>query len=157
MKPRLYVLNASEGEVPEAVSDTFQKNSWTYVVIDVLQEADAEGLSAQERVELGLPKTSKLDELIKKSHELLNLITFFTTGPDETRAWTLKKGSTAPNAGGVIHSDFERCFIRAEVVNWKDLLGAGGFTQAREKALIATVGKEYVVRDGDVIEIKANA
>jgi hypothetical protein len=69
----------------------------------------------------------------------------------------LKKGSAAPQAGGAIHTDFEKKFIRAEVVNWQDLLNAGGFVQAKEKALIATVGKEYVVKDGDVIEIKANA
>jgi hypothetical protein len=157
MKPRLYVINAAEDEIAPATLETFKKNNWPYVVIDVLLEADAEGLSAAERKELGLPEDSKLDTLIKKSYELLNLITFFTTGPDETRAWTLKKGSTAPQAGGVIHSDFERCFIRAEVISWLDLISAGGFTQARERALLRTEGKEYIVQDGDVIEIKANA
>ena len=120
-------------------------------------ESEGEGLTAEEKKEFNLPGGQNLDLLIKKSYELLDLITFLTTGPDETRAWTLKKGSTAPQAGGAIHTDFEKKFIRAEVINWQDLLNAGGFSQAREKALIRTEGKEYVVQDGDVIEIKANA
>ena len=98
-----------------------------------------------------------MDLLIKKSYEILGLITFFTTGPDETRAWAIKQGTKAPQAGGVIHSDFEKAFIKAEVINWQDLINAGGFTQAREKGLIRTEGKEYLVKDGDVIEIKHNA
>lgn len=157
MKPRLYVLNGSEQEIPQETLETFRKNNWTYVIMDILSESDAEGLTPEERKEFGLPEVLKLDELIRKSYELLDLITFFTTGPDETRAWTLKRGSAAPQAGGVIHSDFEKFFIRAEVVGWKDLLDAGGFAQAREKALLRTEGKEYIVKDGDVIEIKANA
>ncbi len=157
MKPRLYVLNGVESEIDPAILETLKKNSWPYIIIDILGENEGEGLTLQEKADFGLPNGQNLDLLIKKSYELLNLITFFTTGPDETRAWTLKKGSTAPQAGGVIHTDFEKKFIRAEVVNWQNLLNAGGFTQAREKALIATVGKEYVVQDGDVIEIKANA
>lgn len=157
MKPRLYVLNGVESEIDLPVLETLKKNGWPYVIIDILGENEGEGLTAQEKNDFGLPSGENLDLLIKKSYELLNLITFFTTGPDETRAWTLKKGSSAPQAGGVIHTDFEKKFIRAEVVNWQDLLNAGGFAQAREKALIATVGKEYVVKDGDVIEIKANA
>lgn len=157
MKPRLYVLNGVESEIDPIILDTFKKNNWPYIIIDILGENEGEGLTPQEKADFDLPNGQNLDLLIKKSYELLNLITFFTTGPDETRAWTLKKGSTAPQAGGVIHTDFEKKFIRAEVVNWQDLLNAGGFAQAREKALIATVGKEYIVQDGDVIEIKANA
>ncbi len=157
MKPRLYVLNGVESGIDPAVLETFKKNNWPYIVIDILGESEGEGLTADEKKEFNLPSGDNLDLLIKKSYELLNLITFLTTGPDETRAWTLRKGSTAPQAGGVIHTDFEKKFIRAEVVNWQDLLNAGGFGEARAKALIATVGKDYVVRDGDVIEIKANA
>ena len=157
MKPRLYVLNGVEAEIDPATLETFKKNNWPYIIIDILGENEGEGLTAQEKKDFDLPSGENLDRLIKRSYELLNLITFFTTGPDETRAWTLRKGSTAPQAGGVIHTDFEKKFIRAEVVNWQDLLTAGGFAQAREKALIATVGKEYIVADGDVIEIKANA
>ncbi|UMX47427.1 MAG: redox-regulated ATPase YchF [Candidatus Nealsonbacteria bacterium DGGOD1a] len=157
MKPRLYVLNGVEAEIDPAVLETFKKNGWSYIIIDILGENEGEGLTPQEKKEFDLPNGENLDLLIKKSYELLNLITFFTTGPDETRAWTLKKGSAAPQAGGAIHTDFEKKFIRAEVVNWQDLLSAGGFSQAREKALIRTEGKEYIVQDGDVIEIKANA
>jgi len=157
MKPRLYVLNGKVGEIDPQILETFKKNDWNCIVIDILGENEAQGLTDQEKKEFDLPTDQKLNALIKKSYELLNLITFFTTGPDETRAWTLKKGSTAPQAGGVIHTDFERAFIRAEVVNWQALLTAGGFSEAKSKALLATVGKDYVVQDGDVIEIKANA
>jgi hypothetical protein len=156
-KPRLYVLNGKESEIVAATLETFKNNNWPYVIVDILGENEGTGLTAEEKKEFELPSGENLDRLIKKSYELLDLITFFTTGPDETRAWTLKKGSTAPQAGGVIHTDFEKKFIRAEVVNWQDLLNAGGFAPAKEKALIRTEGKEYVVADGDVIEIKANA
>jgi ribosome-binding ATPase YchF (GTP1/OBG family) len=93
--------------------------------------------------------------LIKKSYEILGLITFLTTGLDETRAWTIRLGDRAPQAGGAIHSDFEEFFIRAEVINWQKLIEIGGFSAAREKGLIRTEGKEYLVADGDVIEIKS--
>jgi len=156
-KPRLYLLNGQENEIPPELKDIFNKNNWPLIVFDVLTEFGAADLNSEERVSLGLPAESKINELIRESYRLLDLITFLTTGPDETRAWTLKKGKTAPQAGGVIHSDFEKAFIKAEVINWKDLLDAGGFGQAREKGLIRTEGKEYVVQDGDVIEIKSNA
>ena len=94
------------------------------------------------------------DDLIKKSYELLGLETFFTTGEDETRAWTIKVGSTAPVAGMAIHTDFKDKFIRAEVVFWSDLLSSGSYAEARAKGKLATVGKDYTVRDGDVIEFK---
>ena len=122
-----------------------------------MSENEAADFNKDERASLGMPSDSELDILIKKSYELLHLLTFFTTGEDETRAWTLKNGSKAPQAGGAIHSDFERCFIKAEVINWKDLIDAEGFVKAKEKGLIRTEGKEYVVKDGDVIEIKSNA
>ncbi len=157
MKPRLYVLNGIESKIDPKILETFKKNNWPHIVIDILGENDGVGLTAQEKAEFDLPDGQNLDLLIKKSYELLDLITFFTTGPDETRAWTLKKGSAAPQAGGVIHTDFEKKFIRAEVINWQELLDAGGFAQAREKGRLRTEGKEYIVKDGDVIEIKANA
>ena len=93
-----------------------------------------------------------LDNLITASYDLLNLITFLTTGEDETRAWTTRRGSTAPEAGRSIHNDFKEKFIRAEVINWKDLLDSGSYAVARSKGLVRTEGKEYVVVDGDVIE-----
>ena len=156
-KPALYLINAEDPEVEPGVIEQFKKNNWPYLIVDVITEFDAAGLAKEDRISLGLPAESELDLLIKKSYEILGLITFFTTGPDETRAWTLKKGDKAPQAGGAIHSDFEANFIRAEVLNWNDLLNCGGFAQAREKGLIRTEGKEYQVQDGDVIEIKHNA
>ena len=92
--------------------------------------------------------------LIKKGYELLNLITYFTTGEKETRAWTIGRGWTAPKAGTVIHGDFEEKFIRAEVIEWDRLIDAGSFASAREKGLLRTEGKEYIVKDGDVMEFR---
>lgn len=144
-KPCLCLLNGREAaNAPQP-----------HLTADILTEFEAADFSRKERKEFGLPEESELDLLIKKSYEVLELITFFTTGPDETRAWTLKKNSLAPQAGGAIHSDFEKYFIRAEVINWQDLIDRGGFAAAREKGLIRTEGKEYVIQDGDVIEIKS--
>ncbi len=154
LKPRIYLLNGKDEEVPKEILEGFQKNNWHFLIIDILIEFEAIGLSKEERSTLGLPLDSELDILIKKAYEILDLLTFFTTGPDETRAWTIKKNQKAPQAGGVIHSDFEKHFIKAEVINWKDLLGAKGFANAREKGLIRTEGKDYIIQDGDVIEIK---
>ena len=153
-KPRLYLLNGSEGDVSREVLDVFNKNNWKYLIIDVGTEYESEGLSTQERVELGLPELSETDILVKKSYELLNLITFLTTGEDETRAWTINQGDMAPKAGAAIHSDFESKFVKAEVVFWKDLMDCGGYPKAREQGKLRTEGKEYVVKDGDVIEFK---
>lgn len=95
-------------------------------------------------------RESGLDRLIRASYDLLNLITYFTSGPKETRAWTIVSGTKAPQAAGVIHTDFEKGFIRAEIVNWKDLVDAGSETAAKSKGLVRMEGKEYVIRDGDV-------
>ncbi len=154
IKPRLFLMNGKDEEVSREVLDVFEKNNWKYLIIDVATEYEAEGLSKEERAELGLPLESETDVLVKKSYELLNLITFLTTGEDETRAWTIKNGDTAPRAGAAIHTDFENKFVKAEVVFWKDLLEAGSYAKARELAKIRTEGKEYVVKDGDVIEFK---
>jgi len=156
MKPRIYLLNGKEEEIPEGVVNTFKENGWRLLIIDVLTEFDASTLNDEEKKEFGLPLQLKLDILIKESYKLLDLITFLTTGPDETRAWTVKRGARAPQAGGVIHSDFEKYFIKAEVIGWQDLLAAGSFAKAREKGLIRTEGKDYVVSDGDVLEIKSS-
>ena len=157
MKPRLFLFNGSEEDVSTEIIEKFKSNNWEYVILDILAEFDSSGLNEEERGELGLPIELKLNDLIKKSYNILGLITFLTTGSDETRAWTLKEGSTAPEAGGVIHTDFLKSFIKAEVINWQDLIKAGGLAGAREKGLIRTEGKEYIVQDGDVIEIKAGA
>ncbi len=157
IKQRLFLLNGPPEEISSNVIEVFERNNWPFLIIDVLTELDASDFSGEERISFGLEKETKLNELIKKCYKLLDLITFFTTGPDETRGWTLKRNKTAPQAGGVIHTDFEKRFIRADVINWKELIEAGGFAHAREKGLIRTEGKEYVIQDGDVIEIKSDA
>lgn len=130
LKPMLYALNISEA------NENVEINApGLWVKIDPVFEKG-------------------FDDLIKKSYELLGLETFFTTGEDETRAWTIKVGSTAPIAGTAIHTDFKDKFIRAEVVYWKDLLDAGSYAEARSKGKVRTEGKEYIVKDGDVIEFK---
>ena len=155
LKPRIYLLNGKEEDISPDIKNVFQKNNWPFIVIDILNEFEATEFSLEERKSFDLPIELQLDDLIKQCYQVLGLITFFTTGPDETRAWTIKKNSLAPQAGGVIHSDFENNFIKAEIINWKELIEIGGFSSAREKGLIRTEGKEYVVQDGDVIEIKA--
>ena len=155
LKPRIYLFNGKPNEISPEVIEVFQKNQWPFLIMDLLEQFEVSELKPEEREELGLPLELELDKLIKASYKLLDLITFFTTGPDETRAWTLKRGLKAPQAGGVIHSDFEKYFIKAEVINWQDLLAAGSFAKAREMGLIRIEGKDYVVADGDVIEIKS--
>lgn len=154
LKPRIYLLNGTKEEIEESLLKVFEDNHWPYLIMDVASELEAVDFTPEEREEVGLPKESELDTLIKACYQLLNLITFFTTGPDETRAWTLKKGLKAPQAGGVIHSDFEKNFIKAEVINWQKLLEAGGWSEAREKGWIRLEGKDYEVQDGDVIIIR---
>jgi ribosome-binding ATPase YchF (GTP1/OBG family) len=110
-------------------------------------------LSDSEKKELGLE--SKLDQLILACYDTLDLITFFTVvGQKETRAWTLKNGQTAPEAGGVVHSDFQEKFIRAEVISWQKLVETGNWKKTKELGQLKTVGKDYIVQDGDIIEFK---
>ena len=101
-------------------------------------------------------ESSGLEKLISASYDLLGLMSFLTAGPKETRAWTIKKGTKAPQAAGKIHSDFERGFIRAEVVSYDKLIECGSYNAAREKGLVRSEGKEYVVEDGDVILFRFN-
>jgi GTP-binding protein YchF len=173
MKPILYGLNKKSGGVnlDETKDERYQKlikfleeNKESYVIIDAKIEDELKDLVGEEkemfRSELGgkgidgQAMHDGIDDLIKKAYEMLGLITYFTTGEKETRAWTIKKGWTAPLAGTAIHTDFKDKFIRAEVVFWSDLLGAGSYGSAREKGLVRTEGKEYVVKDGDVMEFK---
>lgn len=149
-KPRLYLLNGEQKDVSPEVLEFFKDKA--HIFMDILTEVESGELSEEEQRELGIEP--KLNELIKEAYRLLGLINFFTTGPDETRSWTIKSGSSAPQAGSAIHSDFEDKFIRAEVINWKDLIDCNGFARAREKGMIKTEGKEYIVKDGDVIEFK---
>ena len=147
-KPILYIYNISDKnmELPEELK---KKNN---VILDIKMEEDLMEMSEADKKELGLQ--SNIDQLIIESYKLLGLMNYFTTGEDETRAWTVKLNSTAPEAGMAIHTDFKDKFIRAEVINWQDLLTAGSYAKAREKGLVRTEGKEYVVKDGDVIEFK---
>lgn len=156
IKPRIYLLNGKDEEVDLAILKTFQENRWPYLIIDVATEFEAAGLSATERKELGIEGEPELDLLVQKAYEILGLITFLTTGSDETRAWTVHVGDKAPQAAGVIHSDFEKGFIKAETINWQTLLECLGYSKAREKGLLRSEGKEYAVQDGDVMEFKFN-
>ena len=155
LKKRLFLFNGKGEEVSSQVIEEFQKHGWPFLAMDLLEQFELSELDRKERLELGLPEELGLNILIKKAFFLLDLITFFTTGPDETRAWTIRRGSKAPQAGGVIHSDFEKYFIKAEVINWQDLILAGGLGKAKEKGLVRTEGKDYIVKEGDVIEIKS--
>lgn len=125
-----------------------------YVHVDAATEQELNDVSEEDktmfRQELGM-QTEGLVDLIRSAYVTLDLMTFFTTGTDESRAWTVPRGVTAPEAGAAIHGDFRDKFIRAEVVSWDKLLGAGSWSAAREKALIRTEGKEYIVQDGDVM------
>jgi len=163
-KPILYVLNTKgdKTEIPKDVLEFFsaqgaEKERAPWIALDIRSEHElgqiAENEREEFRKELGVSEEG-VDELIKRGYEALDLITFFTTGEDETRGWTVKRGSTAPEAGAAIHTDFRDTFIRAEVVFWKDLIDAQTYAKAREKGLVRTEGKEYIVQDGDVIEFK---
>ncbi len=154
LKKRLYLLNGGEEEIDKEIIKQFKEKELLFLIIDILTEGEALEMDLEERKSLGLPSDLKIEKLIQKSYQLLNLITFFTLGEKETRAWTVKKGSTTPQAGGVIHSDFKDNFIKAEVINWKELVEAGSIAHAREKGLIRLEGKDYLVQDGDVIKIK---
>jgi len=146
VKPVLYILNTNKK--PE-----FLKLNIKYLAMNLKDEEETSELSESEVKELGLQ--SKLDQLILGCYDILDLITFYTvTGGKETRAWTIKRGASAPQAGGRVHSDFEEKFIRAEVINWQKLAGAQSWPKARELGWIRTVGKEYIVEDGDVIEFR---
>ncbi len=122
-------------------------------------EEDVAELDGPEKLafleELGIPE-SGLDRLVKKSYKLLGLISYLTAGEPEVRAWTITKGMKAPQAAGKIHTDFEKGFIRAEVVSYDDLMACGSMTAAKEKGLVRSEGKEYVVADGDVILFRFN-
>jgi GTP-binding protein YchF len=152
-KPMIYVFNINEQQTMDN-EQCVQAGSQNPLFLDLKLESELSELTPEEVKELELPP-SKLDQLIKNCYQALDLITFYTvTGGQETRAWTLKKGSKAPQAGGVVHTDFEKNFIRAEVINWQKLTEAGSWSAAREKGWLRIEGKDYIVQDGDVIEFK---
>ncbi len=151
----------------EKLMNFFKENNAKWVIVDAGIEHELKDFDDKEKDEMrkalvgkddlsstALAEDDGIDNLIKKGYELLDLITYFTTGEDESRAWTIGRGWTAPEAGTAIHTDFKEKFIRAEVIEWDKLLEAGSYGNAREKGLLRTEGKEYVVKDGDVIEFK---
>lgn len=167
-KPVIYAANVSEDDLADdgannsfvqEVRENAEKEGCEVFVICAQIEQEIAELDDEEKAmfleELGL-KESGLEKLIKASYSLLGLISYLTSGEDETRAWTIKKGTKAPQAAGKIHTDFERGFIRAEVVNYQDLLDCGSIAAAKEKGLVGLEGKEYVVKDGDVILFRFN-
>ncbi|MBI4122337.1 MAG: redox-regulated ATPase YchF [Parcubacteria group bacterium] len=159
-KPMLYVLNVSE----EQLSKPLERPTWMDTSAPVVricaqvegELADLPPEEAQGMLEgLGL-KESGLAQLIKASYQLLNLQTFFTVGPKEAKAWTIKRATKAPQAAGVIHTDFEKGFIRAEVINWQDFVALKGEAGCRDQGKLRTEGKEYVMADGDVCHFLFN-
>ncbi len=167
-KPVIYAANVSEEDLADdgagnpgvcAVKKfAAEENSEVFVICAQIEQEIAE-LEEDEKAmfleDLGL-KESGLEKLIKASYRLLGLMSFLTAGEDETRAWTIRIGTKAPQAAGKIHSDFERGFIKAEVVNYKDLLKYGSLSAAKEKGVVGIEGKDYVVKDGDVILFRFN-
>ncbi|PIU99577.1 MAG: redox-regulated ATPase YchF [Candidatus Tagabacteria bacterium CG03_land_8_20_14_0_80_41_22] len=146
-KPVLYVYNVSGSD---KISDGLAKKN--HVIADIKIEEELMEMEEKDKRELGF--SSNLGDLIKKAYEMLGLITFLTTGEDETRAWAIKKGSNAPEAGAAIHTDFQEKFIRASVIHYNKLIEAGSMQKAREHGWLRTEGKDYIVSDGDVIEFK---
>jgi GTP-binding protein YchF len=150
-KPHLYIYNVAESE---AVS---KKDTEDMVFISAKVESELADFSDEEKSEylkeIGLEEPG-LNRLVKRAYELLGLQSFFTAGEKEAKAWTVKKGAKAPQAAGVIHTDFEKGFIKADVVNWKDLVDAGGWEKARSAGRVRLEGKDYVVQEGDVMIFK---
>lgn len=166
-KPILYVANISEEDLMENPENDYVKQVIDYafkeksevIVVSAQIEAEISELEDEEKKsflnDLGLSE-SGLDKLISASYKLLGLMSFLTAGPKESRAWTIKIGTKAPQAAGKIHSDMEKGFIRAEIVNYADLVACAGYPQAREKGLVRLEGKEYVMQDGDVVVFRFN-
>ncbi len=156
-KPIIYVLNTKE--VSQNIDGLKEKWGDDIVALDAKVEEEIAEMDIEDQKEyieeLGL-ESSGLDKLIKASYKLLNLSTFFTTGKEETRAWTFKNGFKAPQAAGVIHTDFEKGFIRAEIIKYDDFVREGGESQCRDKGLIKTEGKEYIMQDGDICHFLFN-
>ncbi|MCD5325628.1 MULTISPECIES: redox-regulated ATPase YchF [Pontibacillus] len=166
-KPVLYVANVGEDEIADpsgneyvqAVREFAEKENAQVIVVCAKIESEIAELEGEEKEEflddLGIAE-SGLDQLIKAAYNLLGLATYFTAGEQEVRAWTFKEGMTAPQAAGIIHSDFERGFIRAETVAYNDLVEAGKMSVAKENGKVRLEGKEYLVKDGDVIHFRFN-
>ncbi len=167
IKPVLYVANVDEDEVADATDNEYvtqvrefaAKENAEVIVICAKIESEIAELEGEEKAmfleELGIEE-SGLDQLIRASYQLLGLATYFTAGVQEVRAWTFRKGMKAPQCAGIIHSDFERGFIRAEIVSYEDLMTAGSMNAAKEAGKVRLEGKEYEVKDGDIIHFRFN-
>ncbi|SDX88348.1 hypothetical protein SAMN02910264_00919 [Ruminococcaceae bacterium YAD3003] len=166
MKPVLYCANIAEDDIKkesipyvDVVKEIAEKEGSGVVVISAKIEEELGELAPEDREmfleDLGI-ESAGLDKMINASYTLLGLISFLTAGPKEVRAWTIKNGTKAPQAAGKIHSDFERGFIRAEVVAYDDLIACGTYNAAKEKGLVRSEGKEYVMKDGDVVVFRFN-
>ena len=134
-KSQIYLLNGKESDVSNELKNKIKSLGADYLIVDLSKEAS-------------------VTELIRKSYEVLGLMSFFTTGEDETRAWTIKKGMKAPQASGVIHTDFEKKFIKLEAIDWQELISAGSWNNAKSQWKIRLEGKDYIVQDGDVVVVK---
>lgn len=165
-KPVIYVANISEDDIGKEdnkfvkeVKDFAEKDHAKVISLSAKIEEELAGLEKEEQAvfkeELGI-KESGLEKLVKASYDLLGLMSFLTAGEKEVRAWTIKKGTKAPQAAGKIHTDFEKGFIKAEVVSYDDLVEAGSFVKAKEKGKVRLEGKDYVVQDGDVMLFRFN-
>ncbi|WP_313803116.1 redox-regulated ATPase YchF [Cytobacillus sp.] len=167
IKPVLYVANVGEEDVADPSSNEYvqqvkefaEKDNAEVIVICAKIESEIAELEGEEKEmflqELGIEE-SGLDQLIRAAYSLLGLATYFTAGVQEVRAWTFRQGMKAPQCAGVIHSDFEKGFIRAETVSYEDLLAAGSMTAAKEAGKVRLEGKEYIVKDGDVMHFRFN-
>lgn len=166
-KPILYIANISEEQIENAENDEMvlkvkeyaKREKAEVIPLCVKIEEELSGLEEEDKKEmleaLGLEE-SGLDKVIKRSYDLLGLMSFLTAGEPEVRAWTIKKGTKAPQAAGKIHSDIERGFIKAEVVSYSDLMTEGSMVAAKEKGLVRSEGKEYIMQDGDIVLFKFN-
>lgn len=166
-KPILYIANVSEEQLEDSENDAYVKKVKEYaakekaevIPLCVKIEEELSGLEENDKKEmleaLGLEE-SGLDKVIKKSYDLLGLMSFLTAGEPEVRAWTIKKGTKAPQAAGKIHSDIERGFIKAEVISYDDLMKVGSMVAAKEKGLVRMEGKDYIMQDGDIVLFKFN-
>lgn len=167
MKPILYIANISESDIENQKSNELVKQVEEYAKAEKAQviplcikiEEELASLDGEDKKEMleaiGL-KESGLDRVIKASYDLLGLMSFLTAGEPEVRAWTIKKGTKAPEAAGKIHSDIERGFIRAEIVSFDDLIKEGSMVAAKEKGLVRSEGKEYIMKDGDIVLFRFN-
>ncbi|MBZ9569676.1 redox-regulated ATPase YchF [Patescibacteria group bacterium] len=151
-KPIIYLFNINKPQELEIDEELKSKVDSRYLMLNLKLEEEISELSISETKELNLE--SSLDQLILACYNILDLITFFTITGRETRAWTIVRGASAPESGGKVHSDFEEKFIRAEVINWQELIKAGSLKRSKELGLVKTVGRDYLVQNGDVIEFK---